>query len=126
MLILLKLHLFISSLLDFLFCVMFSSRSDSENHSCNFLKFCESKSTTNMMRICLLSASANRILPRKLVLNFGSSYMPQHIDKLGSIHAIGFSNLVLKMVMLIFSGSSYFCLPLHLSIQNSCKVQYMW
>ena len=47
--ILLKLHLFISNPLDFLFCVMFSSHSNSENHSCNFLKLCES--AANMMRI---------------------------------------------------------------------------
>ena len=49
MYILLKLCVFISNPLDFLFCVMFSSRSNSENYSCNFLKLCES--TTNMMRI---------------------------------------------------------------------------
>ena len=67
MLILLKFHLFISSLLDFLFCVLFSSRSNSENHSCNFLKFYES--TTNMMRMCLLWASAYRILLWKLVIH---------------------------------------------------------
>ena len=67
MLILLKFHLFISSLLDFIFCVMFASRSNLENHSCNFLKF--SQSTTNMMRICLLWASAYRILLQKLVIH---------------------------------------------------------
>ena len=79
MLILLKFHLFISSLFDFLFCVMLSSCSNSENHSCNFLKFCES--TTNMMRICLLWASANRILLRKLVI---------HIKCWGFRYAIGY------------------------------------
>ena len=36
MLILLKLHLFISRLLEFLFCVLSSSHSNSENDSCNF------------------------------------------------------------------------------------------
>ena len=66
MLILLKFHFFISSLLDFLFCVLLSSHSNSENHSCNFLKFCES--ATNIMRLCLQWASANRILLRKLVI----------------------------------------------------------
>ena len=67
MLILLKFHLFISSLLDFLFCVLFSSRSNSENHSCNCLKFYESM--TNMMRMCLLWVSAYRILLWKLVIH---------------------------------------------------------
>ena len=47
--ILLKLHLFISNSLDFLFCVMFSSHLNSENRSCNFLNLCES--AANMMRI---------------------------------------------------------------------------
>ena len=65
--ILLKFHLFISSLLDFLFCVMFSSCSKWENHSCNFLKFCESM--TSVMRICLVWASGNRILPWKLLIH---------------------------------------------------------
>ena len=67
MLILLKFHLFISSLLDFLFSVLFSSRSNSENHSCNFMKFYES--TTNMMRMSLLWVSAYRILLWKLVIH---------------------------------------------------------
>ena len=39
-----------------------------------------------------------------------------------SIHMNKLSNLVLKMVILMFSGSSHFCLPLHLSFQNVCKV----
>ena len=59
------------------------------------------------------------------MLNFGGLDMPQHIGKLGSIRAIEPSNLVLKMVILMFSGSSHFCLPLHLSYQNICKIQYM-
>ena len=67
MLILLKFHLFISSLLDFLFCALFSSGSNSENHLRYFLKFCESM--TNMMRICLLWASDNIVLLRKLVIH---------------------------------------------------------
>ena len=67
MFILLKFHLFVSSLFDFLFLVLFSSRSNSGNHFCNFLKFCES--TTNMMRMCLLGASAYRILLWKLVIH---------------------------------------------------------
>ena len=66
-LILLKFHLFISILLDFLFCIMLSSYSNSENDSYNFLKFCES--TTNMMAIFLPWASANRNLLRKLVIH---------------------------------------------------------
>ena len=60
-------HLFITNLLVFLFCVTLTSRSNSENHSCNFLKFCES--TSNIMRVYLIWASANRILLRKLVIN---------------------------------------------------------
>ena len=114
---------FFRSLYDFLSCVMFSSHSNPENHSCNFMKFCES--ATNMMRICLLWAWANRTL-RDLVLNFGGLDMPLHIGKLGSIHATELSNSVLKMVISMPSESSHFCLPLHLSFQNVCKVQYMW
>ena len=52
MLVLLKFHLFISTLLEFLFCVLSSSHSNSESHFYNFLKFHEYM--TNMMRICLL------------------------------------------------------------------------
>ena len=121
MLILLKLHLLISNPLDFLFCIMFSSRSNVENHSCNFLKLCES--TTNMMRIYV--CYGHQLIEfwlRKLVLNFGGLDMPYHISKLGLIHAIELSNSVLKMVILTFSGSSHFCLPLHLPFQNVCKV----
>ena len=59
MLIMLKFHLFISRLLEFLFCVLSSSHSNSESHSYNFLKFHESM--TRRMRICLLCASP--ILP---------------------------------------------------------------
>ena len=123
MLILLKFHLFISSLLDFLFCVLVSSRSNSEDHSCNFLKFYEP--TTNMMRMCLVWASAYRILLWKLVIHvkFRGFRYAQDIDKLGSMHAIELSNLDLKMVILMFSGRSHFCLPLHLFFQNVWKVQ---
>ena len=122
MLILSQFYLFISSLLGFLFYATFSSRSNWENHSCNFLKFCQS--AINMMRICLLWASANIILLRKLVIHVKfSGHMSQHICKLGSIHATELSNLVLKMVILTFSGNSHFWLPLHLSFQNVCKVK---
>ena len=51
---------FISSQLDFFFCFLFSSHSNSKNHSCNFLKCCEYM--TNMVRMCLLWASVNRVL----------------------------------------------------------------
>ena len=43
---------FISSLLDFLFSVLLSSHSNSENYSCSFLKFHEYM--INMMRISFL------------------------------------------------------------------------
>ena len=79
MLKLLKFHLFIRSLLDFLFCVLFSSLSNSENHSCNFLKFYES--TTNMMGMCLLWVSAYRILLWKFVIHIkflGFRYVVAH------------------------------------------------
>ena len=52
MYILLKLCLFISNPLDFLFCVMFSSCSNSENHYCNFLKLCESAANMMRMYVC--------------------------------------------------------------------------
>ena len=58
------------------------------------------------------------------MLNFEVLDMFWH--ELGSIHAIELSNLDFKMVALVFSGSSHFCLPLHLSLQNVSKVQYMW
>ena len=49
------------------------------------------------------------------MLNFGFLDMLQHFGKLGSIHALELSNLDFKMVILMFSGSNHFCLPLHLS-----------
>ena len=118
-------HLFISNLLVFLFCVTFSSRSNSKNHSCNFLKFCES--TTNIMTICLYGHQLIEFYCGKCssMLNFGGLDMPQHIAKLGLIYAIELSNLVLKMVILMSRGSSHFCLPLHLYIQNVGKVECM-
>ena len=67
MLILMKFHLFISNLLNFIFCVLFTFHSNSENHSCNFLKFHES--ITNIMRICLLWASPSRIPFMNIVIH---------------------------------------------------------
>ena len=119
MLILLKFHLFISWPLDFFFYVLFSSCSN----SCKFLKFHES--VFNMMKICLLWASATRILLWELysMLNFGVLDVFYDIGKLGSIHAIKPSNLDFKIVTLMLSGSSHFHLSLHLSLQNVCKFE---
>ena len=47
--------------------------------------------------------------------------MLQHIGKFRLIYAIELSNLDFKIVILMFSGSSHFCHPLHLSIQNIAK-----
>ena len=47
-----EIPLFSSSLLDFLFFVLFSSHSNPEKYSFTFLKLCESM--TNMMGTCLL------------------------------------------------------------------------
>ena len=58
------------------------------------------------------------------MLNFWGLDMLYHIGKFGLIHTIELSNLQLKMVILMFSGSNHFCQPLHLSMQNICKVQY--
>ena len=52
------------------------------NHSRNFLKFCES--TVKMMRICLLWASANRMLLWKLIIL---------VKLLGFIYVVAFQQI---------------------------------
>ena len=64
MFIILKFHILISNLLDFLYCVLSWSHSNWEDHSSGFLKFHECM--TNMMRICLLLALPYRISLWKL------------------------------------------------------------
>ena len=59
------------------------------------------------------------------MLNFVVLDMLQHIGKLGPVHAIELSNLDFKMGVLLFSGIGHFGLPLHLSLQNVCKGQYI-
>ena len=79
------------------------------------------------MRIRLLWASPNRVLLQNLVIHikfWGFRYVVA-IGKLESIHTTEFSNLVLKMVILMFSGSSHFGLPFHLSFQNVWEVYQM-
>ena len=114
-------------LLDFLFCFLSSSHWNSENHSWNCLKFHESM--TNMMRICLLWASPLRILPWKLyimnvkfwVFRFVLAYWQTEINSCNLTKQFRF-----KMVLLRSNGSSNLCQPLYLSLQNFCKVQYIW
>ena len=99
--------------MDFLFYVLPSSHSNSENCSSDFLKFHECM--TNMMRICLL---------------WTSPFI--HCEKCNSCEILGFqifpsilvncviesSNLNLKRVVLMFKGSSRSLLP-----KFFCKVQ---
>ena len=127
-LILLKFHLFISILLDFLFCYHGSCY-----HLIQIQKMIPATfwNSVNLRPIWWQYFCHGHQLIElycenwQSMLNFGGLDMPQHIGKLGSIRAIEPSNLVLKMVILMFSGSSHFCLPLHLSYQNICKIQYM-
>ena len=100
-----------------------SSSSNSKTDFCNFLKFCET--TTNMMRLCLLWPSTNRVLLWKLVIRVKFWRCCNILENWGQFTQLSLANLDSKMVILMFSRNSHFWLPLHLSFQNVCKVQYM-
>ena len=93
---------FISSLMDFLLCILFSFHSNSENHSCNFLKFCELW-PIRWEYICY-GCQLRKFWENCNLCQIFGVYIC--CGKFRLIHAIKLSNLDFKIVLLMFKGSS--------------------